>query len=272
MYAGTTFRNKSGHIIGVHQKVDRIALRHFRAVVGESTAFPDLKSILHFEGNNGPDGVKRKSPSVDEPWHFVDPSNPDDNGIYGLINDHIVNLANALKNNDMTRSAFEAAWMSHAIVDGLTPAHHYPLAEKIEELWGKPHTERISKIDKSFIRTGNKRKNIAYNWEYWGAKGVFTTHYLFEHGVGTAVKLFHFKDAVLTQALQDDVRKRGFEAVYRDAVNRVYALDMYHTFWVKGWTTKLAKQARHQLMPEIIRMVTLGWWWAYEESKKSSAL
>ena len=99
---------------------------------------PTTREILHFEGNNGPDGIKRKSPSVDEPWHYIDPANPNDRALAGMINDHYVNLVQALRDANRVRAAFEAAWMAHAITDGLTPAHHYPLSDKIEELWGKP--------------------------------------------------------------------------------------------------------------------------------------
>jgi hypothetical protein len=151
MYAGTTFRNKSGGIVGVHQRVDRIARRLLKANIKESQFFPTIESILHFEGNNGPDGIKRKTPSRDEPWHFVDPYDDEDNVLLGYINDHIHNLEISLKNRDEVKSAFEAAWLAHAIVDGLTPAHHYALDDKIESLWGKPHYERMSIKEKNII-------------------------------------------------------------------------------------------------------------------------
>lgn len=60
MYAGTTFRNKSGHIIGVHQKIDRIARRSLKSYLKTDDYFPAIKNILHFEGNNGPDAIKKK--------------------------------------------------------------------------------------------------------------------------------------------------------------------------------------------------------------------
>ena len=53
---------------------------------------------------------KRKSPSVSEPWHYVDPTNPDDTQIYRLIDDHIDNLTTALVENSREQAAFEAAW------------------------------------------------------------------------------------------------------------------------------------------------------------------
>ncbi len=75
MYAGTTLRTKSGRLGGTHQQIDRLARKRL-AEIAPNYWFPDIKQILHFEGKNGPDGIKRKSPGVDEPWHFIDPHNP----------------------------------------------------------------------------------------------------------------------------------------------------------------------------------------------------
>lgn len=61
-----------------------------------------------------------------------------------MIEDHIVNLTEALKADNYQRAAFEAAWMAHAITDGLTPAHHYPFEEKLEELRGESIETRNS--------------------------------------------------------------------------------------------------------------------------------
>src|SRR5690606_1645823 len=130
MYAGTTYSKRSGHLLGVHQRIDRVARRHLTPLLKDGEVFPTQSQILHFEGMNGPDGIKRKSPSIDEPWHFIDPNNVGDDTVMQMIDDHQVNLAEALRTNNMERASFEAAWMAHAIVDGLTPAHHYPLAEK----------------------------------------------------------------------------------------------------------------------------------------------
>lgn len=134
MYSGTTFRTKSGRLMGVHQRIDKVARRHIAPFVSRKIGFPTAKQILHFEGLNGPDGIKRKSPAKDEPWHYINPADPTDTALLDMIDEHINNLAKALQTKNIQRAAFEAAWMAHAITDGLTPAHHYPLEEKLEEL------------------------------------------------------------------------------------------------------------------------------------------
>ncbi len=266
MYAGTTIHGKSGGVIGVHQKIDRIARRNLNMLPKVSKRFPGIRAILHFEGNNGPDALKRKSPSVDEPWHFIDPTNPDDRELMQMIMSHHHNLVAALRSKDDIRAAFEAAWLAHAIADGLTPAHHYPLSEKIEQLWGKPKEERLTVRDKNIIKGHTRRDTISKNWQYWGAKGVFMTHGLFELGVATSIKTTTFPDSAPTSKWLAEADKKGLERVFLDAVDEVYELGMYERFWKQGWNTKLARQTRAVLIPKICAVITYAWYTADREA------
>ncbi len=268
MYSGTTIRTKSGRVMGAHQKIDRVVRRQLRALLPRKRFFPDIKEILHFEGANGPDGIKRKSPSRDEPWHYVDPTNLADTEIYHLINDHIENLTTALANRNRERAAFEAAWLAHAIVDALTPAHHYPLAEKIEELWGHPKEERLTIKQKNIIKGSSRRDSFAKNWQYWGAKGVFTTHVLFELGVASTIASQRFSDVYPDSNQQVRVVREGFEPMMRETVDKIYAINMYEEFYRQGWTRHLARTTRLVLVPTIIRTVMLAWYFASERAEK----
>jgi hypothetical protein len=259
MYSGTTIRIKSGRVMGVHQKIDRVAHRHISKHLTKKQHFPSLHDILHFEGTNGPDGIKRKSPARDVPWHFIDPDNPHDRVIVDMINDHIHNMATALHTGNETRAAFEAAWLSHAIVDGLTPAHHYPLDEKIEELWGRPKEERLTVRDKNIIRGKNRRDTVSKNWEYWGARGVFTNHFMFEWGVATTIAPLRLEEAVPSKEEFARATKDGFEVVYFEMLHKIAAMKMYEEFSKNGWTRQLAHQTRSVLIPEIVKAVILGW-------------
>lgn len=268
MYSGTTFRTKSGRVIGVHQKIDRVAHRHIVAKLPKRQYFPSTNEILHFEGANGPDGIKRKSPAVDEPWHYVDPSNPDDRAIYDMIEDHIFNMATALREKDNERAAFEAAWLSHAIVDGLTPAHHYPLNDKIEELWGKPKEERLTIRDKNIIRGKSKRDTFIKNWEYWGARGVFTSHIMFEWGIATAIAPLRLDETAPDKAEYSRVATEDFSGMYKEILDRIAAMNMYEDFCKLGWTRELARETRDVLIPDIIKAVTLAWYKAVVVAKQ----
>lgn len=262
MYSGTTLSHGSGRVIGVHQKIDRVARKHIKRYVGGDLQFPSIKDILHFEGNNGPDGIKRKSPSKDEPWHYIDPANSKDTTLYEIINNHIYNLSQALKTKNRERAEFEASWLAHAVVDGLTPAHHFALDKKIEELWGKPHDERKTIFEKNVIRGNGRIDTISKNWQYWGAKGVFTAHFAFEWGVATAITGHRFASGEPKPAELKRVEKEGFEAIFKETLYRIYDMKFYDEFINEGWTHDLADRVRGVLMPEIIKTVAIAWYYA----------
>lgn len=269
MYSGTTFRTKSGRMMGVHQKIDRVAFRHLQARLPKRMAFPTRHQILHFEGLNGPDGIKRKSPARDEPWHYIDPQDASDRAIVDMINDHIHNMGVALGAKNVERAAFEAAWLAHAIVDGLTPAHHYPLEEKLEELRGGEGLEtRITTKDKLLLPGKNRRHQLRNNWEFWGAKGVMTTHLSFELGIATAIAPLRLDDSAPTDADYKRIKEEGFEPVFFDMLHLVAEMDMYKEFTKAGWTRQLARETKDILIPTIVRAVTLAWYCAVCEATK----
>src|ERR1700712_3683222 len=110
MYAGSTLTPFSGYLLGAHQKIDKIARRYLWEL-SPHVEFPSLKQILHFEGHNGPDAIKRKSPAKDEPWHFFQPFDATDTQLLCLIEHHYDRLVQALRACDMIRASFEAAWL-----------------------------------------------------------------------------------------------------------------------------------------------------------------
>lgn len=261
MYAGTTLHTRSGNIIGGHQKIDRLARRTLRKISDSSLpAFPSISEILYFEGNNGPDGIKRKSPSQDEPWHFYDPQNPEKGELLKHIEDHSYNLSAALKKGDTVRASFEAAWLAHTIVDGLTPAHHYPLEEKIAELWGKSKDERQTIVDKNFIRGNGKRDTIRKNWEYWGTKGVFMTHFAFEIGVALAITPIREVKTLPSGHDMTYVADNGFIEYFKRQALDIEAQGLYETFNRDGWNRTFAEQVRRDMLPIIVNTVAMGWY------------
>lgn len=227
--------------------------------IGASQFFPKITQILHFEGLHGPDGIKRKSPSKDEPWHYIDPNKPDDRSLLDLIHDHMVNLNRAIKAEDQQRAAFEAAWLAHAIVDGLTPAHHYPLSDKIEELWGKAHHKRTSIKDKNLIRGKTKIDTLQKNWEYWGAKGIFTAHIGFELGVASTIAGMKLDYDPISEEDIARLKIEGFETLFLESFHTIVAMQMYDEYVKTGWNRHLANETRKILIPIIIKTVALGW-------------
>lgn len=260
MYSGTTIHTKSGRIMGVHQKIDRVARRHLAKQIALPPVFPKIGEILHFEGANGPDGLKRKKPGKDEPWHFIDPTVSLAGSDLGKqIHDHMTNLTNAIVENERERASFEAAWLAHAITDGLTPAHHYPLEEKLQELRGGGLETRDSKRKKLIIPGNGRRQLVRNNWEYWGAKGVMTTHLHFEFGVATAIATMRFDTLSFSKQLVESLQAEGFDALFDQSLQRISSMNMYEEFAAKGWTRHLARETKDVLVPEITRAVMLGW-------------
>lgn len=260
----------SGRVIGAHQKIDRDARRNIEPYLDSQHTFPDITSILEFEGINGPDGIKLKSPGVDEPWHFIDPENDTDRVLLDDIRDRQTNLCAALAANDMTKASFEAAWLAHAVVDGLTPAHHEPYEEIMKALREEADGIHVSKVRDKVIMPGggSVRQFVKNNWEFWGAGGVMTTHTLFEAGVASTIKTLRFDGIVPSKSEFDRLKTEGFEQIYRDAIAGVVTLDLYTKYKKRGWTRSVASMVRNSLMPIIIRMVILAWYDSYNRSKE----
>src|SRR3954447_7101076 len=102
MYSGFVSTKKVINRLGVHQRFDVAALNMINPYL-KPKSFPGIRSILHFEGYNGPDGIKLKSPGVDDPSHFYDPAT----GVGELpvhVASHYESLVNTLREQDMVRA------------------------------------------------------------------------------------------------------------------------------------------------------------------------
>lgn len=259
----------SGELIGTHQKLDKTArwLLNKHLPIAQKK-FPSIDEILHFEGIRGPDGLKRKSPGVDEPEHFIQPGK-DDGVLIGYIRNHHYNLVEALKSGNKERAAFEAAWMAHAITDGLTPAHHYPYRKVVDELMSDKDYKKLFGVEvKGIMRGDNLTQAARNNWLYWGAGGVMTKHIAFEYGVAYTISQIPMKRLAPKNIKNDEYKNPDYEKVFYTALDRVAALKMYDRFLEKGWNTELIVETREILIPEIIRAISLAWASAVLEANK----
>ncbi len=267
MYSGTTMTRYSGNIIGTHQKIDRVARKHLKKLLDDDAVFPVSKQILHFEGREGPDGIKRKSPSKDEPWHYLNPFDDSDTQLMELIQTHYDQLVHELSNGSMEHRAFESAWLAHAIVDGLTPAHHYPYEEELVRLsGGVPVSERTTLKKKLVMAGDTRREQFKNNVLAWGPRGLRTAHGLFEMGVAAIAAPASFAEAIPTK---DDIQHAltlPASEIFRNAAREVAVMDLYTNYCNKGWTPKLTWQIRHKLIPIIIETLTLVWYKAVQEA------
>lgn len=269
MYSGTTLTPASGRLLGAHQKIDRLSRSCLRLLLKDDHGFPTARQILYFEGSRGPDAIKRKSPAVDEPWHYYMPHDDSDRQIIELLADHYKHLVEALKENDDVRSAFEAAWISHTIVDGLTPAHHFPYEEKLAQLrGGEDKSSRTTYKAKIIMPGETSRQQISNNWQMWGPKGLLTSHIWFEWGVAVAIAPLTYRKLAVRKEDIQELREYGLEQLFARKAKEVAALKIYDDFSKTGWTPRLSRQVRNQLLPIVVRTVTLAWFAACTEAGK----
>ncbi len=268
MYSGTTLTKYSGRILGAHQKIDRVSRRHLKILLKDNRDFPGIRMILHFEGKNGPDAIKRKSPAKDEPWHYFNPFEPGDTQLLDLIDDHYVQLVAELKVKNFERASFDAAWLAHALVDGLTPAHHFPYEEEVSKLRGGAPNETRTTIKEKLVMHGDTHaERLANNWRMWGTKGLMSTHGSFEWGFSTLIAPMNFLDAVPSD---DDIalmQEIGLREYFVRVAREVAVLGLFDEYYEKGWNLKLAYKIRYKLAPILVKTITLAWYTAAEESK-----
>lgn len=272
MYAGTTLRPLKyfDAWFGAHQKIDRVARQHLAQLLSHTETFPAQKAILRFEGIDGPDGIKRKTPAQGELWHFIDPDNEDDRQLLAILDYNYQELVTALKSGNQTRAAFEAAWLAHGIVDGLTPAHHYPYEDELIRLRGEGIETRVTPKDKLLIPGGTLPETVSKNWQVWGDKGLIATHLAFEWGIAAMIAPLRYSHIVPAEPQLKAAIAAGLDETFLACAKEVAALKMYDQFYKSGWTPKLAKQARRELLPRIINMVTITWYLAAREAYGSA--
>jgi hypothetical protein len=253
--------------MGAHQKIDRVARRHLGELLPPTCGYPSFRDIVQFEGINGPDGVKRKSPARDEPWHYLNPLGNDHQDFLAIINKHYAELVTYLKRGNMERSAFEAAWLAHAIVDGLTPAHHYPYEQKLVELRdGKGIETRTTITQKLIFRGDTAVKTFLKNYSAYGPKGLMSSHVMFEFGFMWIIRPLRFPDARPTAEDIQEIKSSTIQDYFLRVAREVAVLDMYESYLKLGWTSKLSNQVRHDLAPLMVKIVTLVWYKAADEA------
>lgn len=273
MYSGSTLTKFSGRVLGAHQKIDRVARRHISPlIVSMPVKFPSARDILRFEGKNGPDGIKRKSPAQNEPWHYINPFDSSDSQLCHLIEDHHKALVSALIDGNNTKAAFEAAWLAHAIVDGLTPAHHHDYEGELEKLRGGQTKESRTTIREKLVMHGDTtHEKMMNNLRMWGPKGLMTTHGSFEFGFATLIAPLSLSYARPSARDMLDVEEHGVVGLFQRRAKEIAAMDLYRRYYRTGWTPHYARILRKKLAPVIVNTVTLAWYSAAFEAKKQAA-
>lgn len=226
---------------GTHQKFDRAAYRLIRHNVRREL-FPSRRTILHFEGYDGPDGLKVKGSYTAD--HLWDPVNQI--GFLPVwIESHYRNLVVALKEHDMVEAGFHAGWMAHYLTDSLTPAHHTS-HELIEEEYKNSSKTR-------------------HRWLLWGRKGLMSTHVAFESGVSSSIIASPLRPK-FDKKLFEAVDKKGIVEVVKEESLKISKYNFFDQFLKKGWTPPLAKAIKATVVPRIPQLIAAAWLAAYVQA------
>jgi len=259
-------------IFHAHQKLDRAAYRHLLNLLPDDHPFPTIRQVLNFEGSQGPDGAKLKRLREGQPWHFVDPLDASDTDLHGQILRHYQTLVKVLRQDDDVRAAFEAAWLAHALVDGLTPAHHFPYEAELSRLrGGKGRDSRKGLAGRLYVKGDTITKSVLQSTKLVGPKGLLTTHAMFEAGAYAIILPLRFKKAAPSPADIKSIKADGVINVFKRTAREVAELNLYERFYALGWTQPVSRAVRRELAPRMVRMVTLAWYAAYLEAAKGSA-
>lgn len=183
-----------------------------------------------------------------------------------LIELHYKELVKQLKKGTPERAAFDAAWLAHALVDGLTPAHHFPYEEKLTELRGGGLEERNSIKNKILIPGETPGESVKNNWQMWGFGGLMSMHAAFEAGVAIIMAPISMKKGRPSESDLELLANIGYEEFFKRAAREIAMLDMYDRFHAKGWTPKLVRDVRNHLGPVIIKTVCITWYSAMRDA------
>lgn len=258
-------------IFHAHQKLDRVAYKHLKDLMPAQSFFPKISTVLHFEGPNGPDAPKLKNHEhVEQPWHFIDPLDITDTLLHGMIDDHYNELVKALRLRDEVRSGFEAAWLAHALVDGLTPAHHYPYEKELAELRGSDRTTRKGLLGRAYVKGDTIRDSLLRSFKLVGPKGLLTSHALFEAGAYAVMAPLQLKRALPSAKDIEVISTHGIVGLFQQLAGEIAELRLFERYTVGGWTQRLSRDIRQQLAPRMVRAILLAWYSAANEASQAS--
>jgi hypothetical protein len=258
-------------VFHAHQKLDRAAHRHLIDLLPEDSFFPSIRQILKFEAGHGPDSAKlKRHDKSEQPWHFIDPFDEKDTALDKQIQKHYKRLVIELRNKDSVRSSFEAAWLAHALVDGLTPAHHYPYEAELERLrGGEPRDSRKGLSGRLYVKSDSVTSTIHRSLKLIGPRGLLTSHAMFEAGAYTIIAPLRFTKARPTKEDLDKVTKDGIVKIFRQNARDVAKLNLYASFCEDGWIKPVTKGIRNELAPKMVNIITMAWYAAAQEATKS---
>jgi len=257
-------------VFHTHQKLDRAAYKFVKSALKPNDFFPTIKQILNFEGGHGPDSAKLKRHKPDaQPWHFVNPFDENDTDLDDQIKYHYKNLVRELRAKDSVRSAFEAAWLAHAVVDGLTPSHHFPYEAEIEKLrGGETKDSRKGLVGRLYVKSDSMIETVHKSLMLIGPKGVLTSHAIFEAGAYVIIAPLRLNTLAGSGDSLNKLNADQLVKKFRKAAQDIAKLDIYDRFCKSGWIQPVIKDIKDELAPIMATLVAEAWYSAIKAAAK----
>lgn len=92
--------------------------------------------------------------------------------------------------------------------------------------------------------------------------GGFFKHVLFEAGMVLFIMPYKYKINSLSIADINRLKKNGFEAIFLESLKKIHSAKIYDDFGKIGWTPHLISVTKNMLIPELAKVLALGWYQA----------
>lgn len=87
---------------------------------------------------------------------------------------------------------------------------------------------------------------------------------MYEMGIASSMASRKAAVCEITHSDIESLHRLGFEDLFLESMTKIYSMNLYDEFIETGWNRKLVLKTKKKLIPEIIRVVMLGWYQAIE--------
>ena len=201
--------------------------------------FIKLKDIYKYDGGYGPDRLWCQGERSTSEAYF-NPENGEGGALKQVAEHYRRTVVRATRNLAWGK---DFTWMSHFVVDALSPAHHFGKKRKTRKKyrdWEDPYFNYITQM-KSF-----KNK-----------------HTFFE-GLTNFWQVFSKREKVQFEKLEQ-VNGDNIEIFMLNMIYKVREMKLYEEYVEKGWSRSLWRRIKTKLIPQIVYALAVVWWSLFEE-------
>ncbi len=224
MFSGVMGRKVTVPLFSTHHLLNRLAY----TLLPKTLEKPSLEAIQHYSGHYGPDGDALRWTGKDSAHAY----NPDtgEGGALKETSKHLKKASIALGKKHLEQAAYHFAYVSHFIVDALTPAHHVGWKKQVigSHDWEDPH------------------------WDY--RKFSFNPHVQFE--LKSALCLPWSMKRIVDRAYKMSLKPKEIAGLMKEKVSEVHDKSLLSRFIKKE---DISYNLRRKLFPSMVTNITAAW-------------